>query len=322
VAQAPPCLNALAQQLHGSGAIQDQQPHPGFCGHGLHAPAMAAVQEGGIHDHRKPRGQPRRRLQRQPLLKQLLAHRRGIGIAVAGWLQGLAPQAEQALALHIRADPDRLQGFDQGGAVVRLAGPREAMAEQQQPGPALADPLCQLQIGPHLFALAAEGRHLGAHHGAVAEVPAPEQQADVVATALQPAVEHAHGQAGETALLQVHHQKGQVADHIDPAQGRTEFEAVEGLDPPLLQHQVAQMQIAMALAHPARRQPLGKTGLQAAKLLLGPALQLPHLGLQRTGSLRAPPRRARIGRPRAEQGVEIGQHRRPHGNRAAERRLA
>jgi hypothetical protein len=43
VAQAPPCLNALAQQLHRSVAIQDQQGHPGFCGHGLHPPAMAAA---------------------------------------------------------------------------------------------------------------------------------------------------------------------------------------------------------------------------------------------------------------------------------------
>lgn len=76
-----------------------------------------------------------------------------------------------------------------------------------------------------------------------------------------------------------------------------------------MQHQVAQVQIAVALAHPARRKPLSEAGFQPVKLPLGPSLQPPNHRLQPDVHL-----------SRTEQGAEIGQHRRPHRSRTTEAR--
>ena len=51
------------------------------------------------------------------------------------------------------------------------------------------------------------------------------------------------------ALNQIHCEKGRFVDHVDPAQARIELDAIEDAYAAVDKDDVAEMQIAMALAH-------------------------------------------------------------------------
>jgi hypothetical protein len=68
-----------------------------------------------------------------------------------------------------------------------------------------------------------------------------------------PGVDEAPGQRAQADRVQVHEGEGDVADNVDAAQPRVELDRIEGKHLALPAHQIAQMQIAMALAHKALR---------------------------------------------------------------------
>ena len=74
---------------------------------------------------------------------------------------------------------------------------------------------------------------------------------------------------------QVHHQKGQLTDRIDPAQGWTEFQGIEHLDAIGAQQHVAQVEIPMAFADESALAALPNPGRQPLALLLHPLAQSP-----------------------------------------------
>ena len=136
----------------------------------------------------------------------------------------------------------------------------------------LAQAIGQLQIGLG-FGQTLQRRHLGAHQRPVHQEIAQRFQPRIVAGLLQPGVEHAPGQIGPFAVQQVHHQKGHVGHHVHPAEGRRELDGVERHRLAIQQHQIAQMQIAMAFADPALLPALVKQRRQSRTFAPRPAQQ-------------------------------------------------
>ena len=56
---------------------------------------------------------------------------------------------------------------------------------------------------------------------------------------------------GATAILQIHHREGDFAHHVDPAHLLVELDAIEDDELAVDTRDVAQMQVAVALAHEA-----------------------------------------------------------------------
>ena len=78
---------------------------------------------------------------------------------------------------------------------------------------------------------------------------------------------------------QVGPDEGDFADHVAPAEVLVEFYAVEGRDMPFDQHQIAQMQVAVAFTHATAGLARGEIGGAALELRVGPARQLFDLRL-------------------------------------------
>ena len=74
----------------------------------------------------------------------------------------------------------------------------------------------------------------------------------MVAGPVQPLAEEPARQVGPPVVQQVHPGEGDLVGHVDPAQVLAELDAVEGQHPATLQDHVAQVQVAVALAHHAR----------------------------------------------------------------------
>jgi hypothetical protein len=97
----------------------------------------------------------------------------------------------------------------------------------------------------------ADGRDLRAHHRAIDQEEAQHRQSAVVACRLQVAVEEALREVHAAAVVEVHHRERDLGHDVDPAQRRTEFDAVEHDDAIVVQHDVGEMQVAVAFAHEA-----------------------------------------------------------------------
>src|SRR4030095_8630527 len=78
-----------------------------------------------------------------------------------------------------------------------------------------------------------------------------------------PSIEEAKGEVTPAVCQKVHYDKCDVVDDVDPAQGRFEFDAVECAHAPVRAHQIAQVEIPVAVAHLAL---LGPGGPQGGKL--------------------------------------------------------
>ena len=68
---------------------------------------------------------------------------------------------------------------------------------------------------------------------------------------VQIAVEDDVGFGAQAAVVEVHEQESRVEQHVDVGDGRAEFDGVEQGWPAVDEHDVAQVQIAVAVAHPA-----------------------------------------------------------------------
>ncbi|OIQ95903.1 hypothetical protein GALL_220360 [mine drainage metagenome] len=97
----------------------------------------------------------------------------------------------------------------------------------------------------------ADGGDLGPHHGAIDQVSVEHSEAGIVAGRLQVGVQEAVGEFVAAAQLQIHDQEGDLAHHVHPAQPGIELDAVEGHRRLVYPGDVAQVQVAVALAHEA-----------------------------------------------------------------------
>ena len=73
----------------------------------------------------------------------------------------------------------------------------------------------------------------------------------MVARPVEPGVHEAEGEVASVVGGKIHDDEGHVVDHVDPAQRRVEFNAVEGHHVAVKAHQVGQVQVAMAFADAA-----------------------------------------------------------------------
>ena len=171
-------------------------------------------------------------------------------------------QAVQPLALHVGTQP---QGA--GMRVVlqqlrgrhRLAATRQAVHDDHAHGPGVCQLFCQRQIGQRLGLYGAmglggaDGGHLGAHHGPVYGVETQHPGGIVVAAAAECFIHEPVGQARLAMVQQVDVGERDFTGHVDPAQVLVELDAIEHAHPAIDTDQVAEVQVAMAFAHPTRR---------------------------------------------------------------------
>ena len=102
--------------------------------------------------------------------------------------------------------------------------------------------------------LGARHRHDGAHAGAAGEEQRQAGEAlDLAADGLEGdvGVEHGVGRLAVAARIEIHEQEGEVIEHVDGGQRLAELEGVERHRHVVDQHDVAEVQIAMAAAHAA-----------------------------------------------------------------------
>ena len=135
--------------------------------------------------------------------------------------------------------------------------------------------------------------HLGAHQGAINLVIRQQRQGRVIARLFQVTVEKTVSVVAPATLLQIHHHERDLADHVDPAQTWTEFDAVENHRLAFDEHDIAQMQVAMTLTHHVR------TPLRDGRAQSGMALRAPLLQPVKTGACPGPgqafPELAKVG---------------------------
>lgn len=101
--------------------LQDQERHRQLSRQPGHALTIGPAQEGGIDHHGETGADQPGRQGRQPLGEQLLGDLQAVGIPLALRPGRLAPQPEQPLALHVRAQADPAQPLGQRQAVARFA---------------------------------------------------------------------------------------------------------------------------------------------------------------------------------------------------------
>ena len=148
-------------------------------------------------------------------------------------------------------------------------------------------------VTPRRSVGAAQRCNLGAHQGAIHDVVTQDARAVVVAAALESRVHETVRQIVARVAHQVHRHEGHVADHVGTAQSGVEFKAIEHRRLSIDQRHVAQVQVAMAFAHPPLCTPPRKVALQRAEGARFPsaqigqafALRLAQHGVQRIESL-------------------------------------
>src|ERR1035437_1725488 len=138
--------------------------------------------------------------------------------------------------------------------------------------------LSQRDVGLNLADVAvylccSQGSHRGPHQGTVNAVETQQGCCLVVSTATPDFVEKPIGQAGLVVRQQIHVGEGDFACHIDPAQVFIEFNAVEQAYALADQYQIGQMQIAVALAHPAAASACQQPWQELLLLRQGPGAQ-------------------------------------------------
>ncbi|MCU0969268.1 MAG: hypothetical protein MUF03_10710 [Rubrivivax sp.] len=114
---------------------------------------------------------------------------------------------------------------------------------------------------------------LGPHQRAVDREEAQQRQPGVVADPLGPAACESPGQRRQPVAPQVHEGEADVGDQVAVAQRGVELERIEEGRYAVDDDDVAQVQVAVALADEARRAPLGQPGRQSSEGRLGPRAQ-------------------------------------------------
>ncbi len=97
-----------------------------------------------------------------------------------------------------------------------------------------------------------------------------------IARVVEIAVQEDAGETAEAAKLEVHHQEGEVVEHVDIGEGGIELDGVEQYRPAVADDNVAEVQIAVAMADPAfvaaaveQRRDLLERPLRAAHQVFG-----------------------------------------------------
>ena len=112
--------------------------------------------------------------------------------------------------------------------------------------------------------LGARHRHHGAHAGPAGEKQRQTGQAlDLAAYRLERhvGIEHRVGRLAVAARIEVHEQEGEVVEHVDGGQRLAELQGVERHRHAVDQHDVAEVQIAVAAADAAGVAALRSAGL-------------------------------------------------------------
>ena len=127
-----------------------------------------------------------------------------------------------------------------------------------------------------LRVLRVQRRDFRTHHRTVHEIKAEQRTARVVTRVLEIAVEKRIREIDAPAHAAVHHEKGDVADQIDPTQPFAELDAVEGVNAVVESHEVRQVQIAVAFAHESLRAPRVDQRRQPSVLRFAPQFEFGH----------------------------------------------
>src|SRR5262249_44684898 len=112
---------------------------------------------------------------------------------------------------------------------------------------------------------------------AVREIKRKHREPRVVACALEVGTEKPMREIGAPAVLEIHHGECDFAHHVDPAHLIVELDAVEDDELAVDPRDVAEMQIAVALADEATATTLLESVAAAGVLALGPVPEALHL---------------------------------------------
>ena len=220
---------------------------------------MLCFQIGGIQNHRPARRQqPLRKLMQTPIgafvhggVVQLFRFIRPLGGGKAG----------QPLALPVRADHHRAQAFRQLSSVMAFAAAGDALHDNEKRSRWARIALCQRHIGLNLrqqLRLVVSRQLLGAQRGdlgpdqrTIRLIETQQRQRGIVPGGIEPGLQNQAADTPRIPMIQVHQQKAQIRDGIDPAELFIELNAVKRRQHAFNQGDVVQMQIPMAGPHMA-----------------------------------------------------------------------
>ncbi|OIQ64702.1 hypothetical protein GALL_537460 [mine drainage metagenome] len=160
----------------------------------------------------------------------------------------------------------------------RFATAGQAVCDDQLPGLCRRQLLRQADQGQRVVATVLalaqpDRRHLGPHQGTVDGIKRQHQGRFVVTATAQYLVDEPVRKPRLAVRQQIGIGERDFAGDIDPAQFFIELDAVEHAHPLLDQHQIGQMQVTMALAHPATALPRRHQRRKLLQALLAPVLQ-------------------------------------------------
>jgi hypothetical protein len=175
---------------------------------------------------------------------------------------------EQALAFDVRTQADRALALQQALRFEGLARAGQSMGDHKarRRGPGPGDRRVQIAARVLAAGAGAQQRDLRADQCAIDDGEAQRWQSAVVTGAIQPAIEKPEREIGSFAGAEVHDCERDVVDHIDPAQRRVEFDAIERRHMAFDADDIFQVQVAMALAHVAAGQALFPAGRECSAL--------------------------------------------------------
>src|SRR5262249_2750733 len=146
----------------------------------------------------------------------------------------------------VRANADCPQGFDDHFAPDALAAAGKSVSQNQCGRGGMSELLGELQVALEFAAagrffgltqsrlLPADAGDLGPHQCAIDEIQTQNDEAWIVACLLQVAIQEPAGELRMAAVLQVHHDEGDLTEYVYPTQLVIEFDAVKDRDPPLV----------------------------------------------------------------------------------------
>ena len=186
-------------------------------------------------------------------------------------------EPERTLALHVGADPDRPLTLQQALRLECLARAGQPISNDQVRRAGLQAVQRDLEIAACLGNVVAQRGHLGADERPVQDGETKNRQPFVLAGVVEPSIQEAEGEVTPAVRQKVHHDKRDVVDDVDPAQGRVEFDAVERDHALVRSHQIAQVEVPMALAHLSLFRPGGPSRGKQSGLGQDPGMKLAPL---------------------------------------------
>ena len=100
-----------------------------------------------------------------------------------------------------------------------------------------------------------ERRHRRPNDGAIDLVAGQHARGFAVVGRFHPAAADDGSQVGPAPRLEIHREKGDVVGHVDPSQARAELNRIEGRHPACVEHEVGEVEVAVAFPDPPRSPP-------------------------------------------------------------------